>query len=81
MVGDGGLMFSVQELAAVAAAGVCLPVVVFTNGGYGEIRAQMQAARIAPLGVDLPEPDFAALAIALGGHGQRVHRRRTWPAR
>ena len=64
LVGDGGLMFSVQELATAAAERICLPVVVFVNGGYGEIRAQMRQAGIAPVGVDLPVPDFVARASA-----------------
>lgn len=70
--GDGGLMFSCQEIATAAAAGLSLPVVVFANGGYGEIRAEMRTAGIEPLGVDLPVPDFAALAVALGGRGGAV---------
>ena len=69
LVGDGGLMFSVQELAAVAAEGIPLPVVVFVNGGYGEIRSNMRDAGITPLAVDLPVPDFVALARSLGGDG------------
>jgi acetolactate synthase-1/2/3 large subunit len=69
LVGDGGLMFSVPELAVVAAERVALPVVVFANGGYGEIRSQMNQAGITPIAVDLPAPDFIGLARALGGHG------------
>jgi thiamine pyrophosphate-dependent acetolactate synthase large subunit-like protein len=69
LVGDGGLMFSVQELATAATEGVTLPVIVFVNGGYGEIRAQMRDAGITPLAVDLPAPDFVGLARSLGGHG------------
>ena len=68
--GDGGLMFSAPELATAAAAGIPLPVVVFANGGYGEIRNQMVAAGIDPIAVDLPEPDFAGLARSMGGHGE-----------
>jgi acetolactate synthase-1/2/3 large subunit len=71
LAGDGGLMFSVPELAAVAAESVSLPVIVFDNGGYGEIRDQMRAAGIEPLAVDLPTPDLVALARALGGEGVR----------
>ncbi|MBB5872513.1 acetolactate synthase-1/2/3 large subunit [Allocatelliglobosispora scoriae] len=67
--GDGGLMFSCQEIATAASAGLSLPVVVFVNGGYGEIRAEMAEAGIGPIAVDLPVPDFAALAVALGGRG------------
>ena len=71
LAGDGGLMFSVPELAAVAAEGVPLPVVVFDNGGYGEIRNQMAAMGMEPLAVDLPTPDLVGLARALGGEGFR----------
>jgi acetolactate synthase-1/2/3 large subunit len=67
--GDGGLMFSVQEIATAAAERVPLPIVVFDNGGYGEIRAEMRDAGIEPLAVDLPVPRFVDLARALGGHG------------
>jgi acetolactate synthase-1/2/3 large subunit len=55
----------------VAAEGVSLPIVVFDNGGYGEIRHQMRDAGIEPLAVDLPTPDLVGLARALGGDGIR----------
>jgi acetolactate synthase-1/2/3 large subunit len=71
IAGDGGLMFSVQEIAAVAAERVPLPIVVFDNGGYGEIRDQMRKADIEPVAVDLPTPDLVGLARALGGEGFR----------
>src|SRR6185369_3217211 len=70
--GDGGLMFSIQELATAAAERIRLPVVVFCNGGYGEIRNEMADAGMAPIAVDLPAPDFAALAVAMGGRGIAV---------
>jgi thiamine pyrophosphate-dependent acetolactate synthase large subunit-like protein len=71
IAGDGGLMFSVQEIASVAVEGVPLPIVVFDNGGYGEINDQMRKADIEPLAVDLPTPDLVGLARALGGEGVR----------
>jgi acetolactate synthase-1/2/3 large subunit len=67
--GDGGLMFTVGELAAGAQAGVALPVVVADNGGYGEIRREMAERGDPLLGVDFASPDFAALGRALGCHG------------
>jgi thiamine pyrophosphate-dependent acetolactate synthase large subunit-like protein len=67
--GDGGLMFTVSELASAAALGLSLPVVVVTNEGYGEIRNEMADAGFAPVGVDLPVPDLPALARALGCEG------------
>ncbi|RAG83993.1 acetolactate synthase [Streptacidiphilus pinicola] len=70
--GDGGLMFTVAELAAAAALRLPLPVVVVDNGGYGEIRAEM-ADRDDPVhAVELPAPDFVTLARSLGCHGVRA---------
>ncbi|MFF0431145.1 thiamine pyrophosphate-binding protein [Streptomyces sp. NPDC004327] len=70
--GDGGLQFSVQELATAAQLGLPLPVVVFDNGGYGEIREEMAARGDRPTAVDLPDVDLAALARAYGGRGGTV---------
>ena len=70
--GDGGLMFSVGELASAAALGLSMPVVVFVNEGYGEIRNEMVDAGQPPVGVDLPVPDLPALARSLGCRGTAV---------
>lgn len=64
MMGDGALMFSVQELATASEIGLSLPVVVFDNGGYAEIRKNMGDAGIVPIAVDLARPDYPALAAA-----------------
>ncbi|MFF0451581.1 5-guanidino-2-oxopentanoate decarboxylase [Streptomyces sp. NPDC004609] len=70
--GDGGIMFTIQELASAAQLRLPLPVVVSDNGGYGEIRNEM-ADRADPVhAVDLPSPDFAAIARAMGCHGLRA---------
>ncbi|MCX4730507.1 5-guanidino-2-oxopentanoate decarboxylase [Streptomyces sp. NBC_01363] len=70
--GDGGLQFSVQELATAVQLRLPLPVVVFDNGGYGEIRDEMVSRGDRPTGVDLPPVDLPALARAYGGHGVRA---------
>jgi 5-guanidino-2-oxopentanoate decarboxylase len=72
--GDGGLMFTVAELASAAALQQPLPVVVFVNEGYGEIRNEMAGAGFAPVGVDIAPPDLPALARALGCAGEHVAR-------
>jgi acetolactate synthase-1/2/3 large subunit len=47
-------------------------VIVVDNGGYAEIRQNESDAGIAPIGVDLAQPDWAALGNAFGGTGRRV---------
>ncbi|GAA3808682.1 5-guanidino-2-oxopentanoate decarboxylase [Sphaerisporangium flaviroseum] len=69
LTGDGGLMFTIAELATAVQQELCLPVVVFDNSGYGEIRAEMRARSMEPYAVDLAAPDFVALAAAMGAAG------------
>jgi thiamine pyrophosphate-dependent acetolactate synthase large subunit-like protein len=66
LLGDGGRMFTVAELASAAVLGVGLPVVVVDNGGYGEIRNEMVDRGDPVHAVDLDPPDLAALARSLG---------------
>jgi acetolactate synthase-1/2/3 large subunit len=56
LAGDGGVLFSVAELAAAAQERLALPVVVVDNSGYGEIRNEMRERGDAPLGVDFRRP-------------------------
>ncbi|MFF0945356.1 thiamine pyrophosphate-binding protein [Kocuria sp. CPCC 205300] len=71
--GDGGLMFVISELAAAAEARLALPVIVYDNGGYGEIRNEM-ADRGDPVhSVALSSPDFPAMAKAMGCHGVHLN--------
>lgn len=70
--GDGGLMFTVQELITAAQCGIALPVIVFDNGGYGEIRNEMADRGDTIHSVSLVTPDFPALARSLGCLGVSV---------
>ena len=72
LLGDGGIMFTLPELASAAALGIALPVVVVDNAGYGEIRDEMQARGDDPLAVDIAPPDFVAVARGLGCHAVHV---------
>jgi acetolactate synthase-1/2/3 large subunit len=54
---------------------------VLDNGMYGTIR--MHQEREHPgrvVATDLRNPDFAALARAFGGHGERIERTEDFPA-
>lgn len=72
LVGDGGLMFTIAELVTAVEERLSLPIVVLNDGGYGEIRKEMIATGIEPLGTDLEVPDLPALARACGAHGERL---------
>ncbi|MGO4453533.1 thiamine pyrophosphate-binding protein [Arthrobacter sp. RAF14] len=72
VVGDGALMFAVQELATAVEQGLDLVVVCVDNGGYAEIKQNEADRGIAPVGVELRQPNWAALATAFGGHGVSV---------
>ncbi|UOQ56311.1 thiamine pyrophosphate-binding protein [Leucobacter allii] len=72
VTGDGALMFSVQECITAVEQGLDVTVIVVDNGGYAEIKQNEADAGIAPVGVELAQPDWAALAAAFGGTGRRA---------
>ena len=72
LVGDGGFLFSVQELLTAVEQRLALPVVVVDNHGYAEIREGMEERGIPPIAVDRPAVDFPALCRAFGGRGHAV---------
>jgi thiamine pyrophosphate-dependent acetolactate synthase large subunit-like protein len=70
--GDGGMMFVATELATAAQIGLPLPVVVFDNGGYGEIHNEMQDRNDPIHSVALSATDFVLLAESMGCAGVRL---------
>ena len=72
VLGDGALMFSMQEFITVVEQGIDVTVIVVDNGGYAEIQQNEADVGIAPVGVVLTQPDWAAVATAFGGGGHRV---------
>jgi acetolactate synthase-1/2/3 large subunit len=79
IVGDGGLQFSIQELAAARELEVPVIVLLWNNHGYSEIKSYMTANGIRPIGVDIYTPDFQALAKGFGCEAVRVVRLRDLP--
>lgn len=71
IIGDGGLLFTVQELATAVDYKVPLAVIVWNNDAYGQIKDDMGARGFPTIGVDLRNPDFVALARAFGCHALR----------
>ncbi len=69
LAGDGGFMFTVQELITGAELGLPIPIVLWNNDGYQQIRGDMKNKGIARIGVDGVNPDFMDLATAMRCHG------------
>jgi 5-guanidino-2-oxopentanoate decarboxylase len=75
VIGDGALMFCVNELVTAIEQRLDLTIVCVDNGGYAEIRQNELDRGMTPIGVDLVQPDWAALATAFGATGRRVENR------
>jgi 5-guanidino-2-oxopentanoate decarboxylase len=72
LAGDGGILFTLSELAMAVDNNLRLPIVVVNNRGYGEIRQAMIARDIEPFGVTFTPPRFELIADAFGARGATV---------
>ena len=72
VAGDGGIMFTVNELATAAEERLALPVIVWNNDALKEIVDQMDQRQIPRIGVEPKSPDFLRLADSLGCHSARA---------
>ena len=66
LIGDGGLQFTLPELASAVEARTPVIVLLWNNQGYEEIKKYMVNRAIEPVGVDIYTPDFIGVAKALG---------------
>ena len=64
--GDGGPMFALGELAAIAQEGLPVTLLVVDDGGYGMLRYDQQVLGHPERGVDLLTPDWELLARSFG---------------
>jgi acetolactate synthase-1/2/3 large subunit len=72
LVGDGGVMFTLSELATAVEERLPVVILLWHNAGYEEIRRFMDAHGVEHLGVDLKAPDFLTLARGFGCLATRV---------
>jgi 5-guanidino-2-oxopentanoate decarboxylase len=72
VAGDGGVMFTVNELATAAEERVALPVIVWNNDALKAIADGMDERQIPRIGVEPRSPDFLQLAQSLGCHATRA---------
>jgi 5-guanidino-2-oxopentanoate decarboxylase len=72
VAGDGGIMFTINELAAAAEERLALPVIVWNNDALMAIADGMDERQIPRIGVEPKSPDFVRLAESLGCRATRA---------
>jgi 5-guanidino-2-oxopentanoate decarboxylase len=72
LAGDFGAQFTLQDLMTAVELQLTVPLIIWNNDALGQIRDDMCAAGIAPVGVVARNPDFIALARAFGASAVRV---------
>ena len=72
LCGDGGFTMLMGDLITLKQQKLPVKVVIFNNGVLGFVALEMKAAGFVELGTNLDNPDFAAMARAMGILGVRV---------
>ena len=66
LIGDGGIQFSLPELATAVEENINIIVLLWNNFGYQEIKRSMIQHGIPTIGVDIYTPDFITIAKGYG---------------
>jgi thiamine pyrophosphate-dependent acetolactate synthase large subunit-like protein len=69
IIGDAGVMFTIQDLMTAVQENVPVVVLVFNDEGYGVERRHQDHLYGRRSGVDVRPPDFVALARSFGARG------------
>jgi acetolactate synthase-1/2/3 large subunit len=72
VVGDGGMLMMLHDLALIRELGLPVIIVVLTDGSLSLIRVSAERRGFPAYGVDFMPPDFAAIARAFGIRGERA---------
>jgi pyruvate dehydrogenase (quinone) len=72
--GDGGFTMMMGDFITLTQVGLPVKVVVFNNGTLGFVELEMKASGMLDVGCDLKNPNFAAMAEAMGVKGIRVEK-------
>jgi pyruvate dehydrogenase (quinone) len=70
--GDGGFTMMMGDFITLTQIGLPIKVVVLNNGTLGFVEMEMKANGFLDFGCDLKNPNFAAMAEAMGIKGVRV---------
>ena len=71
LCGDGGFNMLMCEFLTAVHHKLPVKAVIYNNSAFGLIPLEAESVGLAPFrqGIEFPNPDFAALARACGGHG------------
>ncbi|SUZ99236.1 uncharacterized protein METZ01_LOCUS52090 [marine metagenome] len=69
LTGDGGFMFTVQELIVASEEKLGIPIIIWENGGLKQIQDDMNSRSIPLVGVEGGNPDFIRLSESMGCDG------------
>jgi pyruvate dehydrogenase (quinone) len=72
--GDGGFAMMMGDFITLSQLGLPVKVVVLNNGTLGFVEMEMKASGLLDNGCDLKNPNFAAMAEAMGIKGVRVEK-------
>ncbi len=72
IAGDGGFLFTVQELATARDIGGNIVIIIWDNAGYGEIRDSFDRAKALREGVDVQTFDLVTIARGFGLTAERI---------
>jgi pyruvate dehydrogenase (quinone) len=70
--GDGGFTMLMGDFLSLVQLGLPVKVVVFNNGALGFIELEQKSSGFVNIGTDLKNPNFAAMAEAVGVRGIRL---------
>jgi pyruvate dehydrogenase (quinone) len=72
--GDGGFTMMMGDFISLTQLGLNVKVIVLNNGSLGFIEMEMKASGFLDTGTELKNPNFAAMAQAMGVKGIRVEK-------
>ena len=74
LCGDGGLSMLLGDLATINQYQLPVKIIVFNNRALGMVKLEMEVAGLPDNETDMVNPDFAAIAQAMGFKGINVHK-------
>ena len=72
LTGDGSYLMSGQEITVAAELGLTVVYVVLNDAALGMVKHGQRLAKAEPIGFELPQVNYAALAQAMGINGQVI---------